>query len=306
MQVGVIGLGRHWRQHYRPALRALRDRFQVALVCDQIYRRALREARQLGCAAALGPTELLESDAVEAVLLLDEQWFGLWPLEQAGRRGKPAFCRGDLLAGEPDVERLRQQALGRGPAVLAGLTARYAPVTADLLGLLAGRLGPARGVACDFFVPRPPGPAPGLPVPLSLLDWCAAVLDAEPASVLAAGTEAGDFASVLLEFADGRRAQLTGFRADEAWHPPRLRVVAERGWAAVDLPGRLRWVDAEGRHELAVRGRPAAEEVLLDRFFHAVCSGQPPRPSLDDAGRLVAWLRAAERSRAEGARATIC
>jgi predicted dehydrogenase len=294
MQLGVIGLGRHWRQRYKPALRALRDRLAVRLVCDQVFQRARHEARQLGCAAALGPTELLHSDAVEAVLLPDAQWFGLWPLELACRLGKPVLCGDGPLPDEPDLERLRQLVQDSGLPVMAGLAPRHAPVTGALLDLLAGRLGPTRAVACDFFQP------PGSALPLALLDWCVRVLDAEPVSVLAAGSDAGGLASVHLEFPDGRQARLTGWSGPEAWHAPRLQVHAERGWASVELPGRLRWADAEGRHATTLRGQPQAEAILLDRFGDAVRSGRPPQPCLADACRLLTWLRAAERSRSEG------
>jgi predicted dehydrogenase len=299
MQLGVIGLGRHWRQRYKPALRALRDRLAVRLVCDQVYQRARHEARQLCCAAALGPTELLQCDAVEAVLLPDAQWFGLWPLELACGLGKPVLCGDDLLPDEPDLERLRQLVQASGLPVMVGMPPRHAPVTGALLDLLAGRLGPARAVACDFF--QTPGPG----LPLALLDWCALALDAQPVSVLAAGPDAGGLTSVYLEFPDGRHAQLTGWSGPEAWHAPRLHVHAERGWASVELPGRLRWADVEGRHATTLRGQPQAEAMLLDRFGDALRSGQPPQPGLADAGRLLAWLRAAERSRAEGRRVTI-
>ena len=308
MQVGVIGLGRHWQQRYRPALRALRDRFRVRLVCDQVEHLARREARRLGCGAALGPTELVESGDVEAVLLLDAQWFGLWPVEAACRAGKPVYCCGDLLPGEPDPDGLARQARESGVPVLVGLAPRHAAVTAALGRLLADRLGPARGVACDFLVaPGDAGPRrpAGLPVPPSLLDWCATILGAEPVAVLAGGTDDGAFASLLLEFPDDRRAQLTGWRSAEAWHAPRLRVLAERGWAAAELPGRLRWADADGRHVSAPRGRPPPEQELLGRFFHAACEGQTPEPSLADACRLLGWLGAAERSRAEGVRVAL-
>jgi predicted dehydrogenase len=306
MQVGVIGLGRHWQERYRPALRALRDRFRVRLVCDQVEHLARREARRLGCGAALGPTELLESDAVEAVLLPDAQWFGLWPLQLACRVGKPAFCSDDLLPGEADPDGLAGQARDSGVPVVVGLGPRHAAVTGALAQLLADRLGPARGVACDFIVPPgPAGPPAGLPVPPSLLDWCAAVLAAEPVSVLAAGTDDGAFASLLLEFPGDRRAQLTGWRTDEAWHAPRLRVFAARGWATADLSGRLHWADAEGRHGSAPRGQPPPEQLLLDRFFHAAAGRQPPEPNLSDACRILGWLRAAERSRAQGARVAL-
>jgi predicted dehydrogenase len=306
MQLGVIGLGQRWRTRYRPALHALRDQFHVSLVCDQVQQRAQHEARSLGCEAALGPTELLQSSAVEAVLLLDAQWFGLWPLQLACQLGKPVFCDDDLLVDETDLDSLLQRVRDTSLPVLVGMTSRHAPATAVLRELLGGGLGPARGLTCDFFLsPQLAGPGTvtgrrDLSVPLSLLDLCSQLFEAEPLRIAASGTASGDFTGALLEFPDDRRAQLTGWRSAEVWHAPCLRVVAERGWALVELPGRLRWTDAEGRHCYVPRGLPAPDEVLLDRFFHAVCSGQPPRPNLDEAGRVLGWLRAAERSRAEG------
>jgi predicted dehydrogenase len=275
-------------------------------VCDQVEDVARREARRLRCGVALGPAELLDGGEVEAVLLLDAQWYGLWPVEQACRVGKPVFCCDELLPGEPDPEGLARQAREGGVPVMVGLAPRHAAVTGALGRLLAERLGPARGVACDFLAaPAGAGGPARLPVPPSLLDWCAAVVGAEPVGVLAGGTDDGAFASLLLEFPGDRRAQLTGWRSAEAWHAPRLRVHAERGWAAADLAGRLRWADADGRHASAPRGQAPAEQVLLGRFFHAVAERQPAEPDLADACRVLGWLRAAERSRAEGVRVAL-
>src|SRR5689334_12805513 len=90
--VGIIGLGRHWRRRYAPALRALADLFEVAAVCDQIAQQAAAEGTRLGCPAAAGPSDLIERDDVEAVLLLDLGWPRLWPVERAAAAGKPVFC----------------------------------------------------------------------------------------------------------------------------------------------------------------------------------------------------------------------
>src|SRR5207237_4199630 len=92
LRVGVIGLGPRWQRRYKPALLALRRMYEVRVLFDQIPQQATREARRLGCDAVTGITSLLESDDVDAVLLLDSQWFRLWPIEQACRCGKPVFC----------------------------------------------------------------------------------------------------------------------------------------------------------------------------------------------------------------------
>src|SRR5262245_37514254 len=95
LRVGIIGLGRRW-QRYQPALMALRGLFEVVAVCDPHPGRAEQAARSVGCPAADGPTDLLERDEVQAALLLDPPWYGLWPVEQACRVGKPVFCAAPL------------------------------------------------------------------------------------------------------------------------------------------------------------------------------------------------------------------
>jgi predicted dehydrogenase len=303
LQVGVIGLGQQWRRRYKPALRALRDRFTVRLLCDQVHGLAAREARGLGCDAVLGPTELLDNDAIQAVLLLDAQWFRLWPLEQACRSGKPVYCLGDVAVGEKDLPGLVQQVRESRLPVMAGFGPREAWVTAALRDLLAGPLGPASGVVCNFVQPHPGAGAAASP-DAGLIDWCAGVVGAEPVSVVATRTEDGSFTSLLLEFPEGRRAQLTGWGASAVWHAPRLEVIAERGWAQAELPGRLRSVDADGWHSESRRGRPP-EQLLLERFAQSVRAGQPPQPNLEDACRVVAWLHAAEQSHKEGRRVQV-
>ena len=66
LRVGVIGTGRRWRRHFRPALLGLLHRFDLRAVCDPVPARAEREARLLGCSAAAGPRELLSSSDIDA------------------------------------------------------------------------------------------------------------------------------------------------------------------------------------------------------------------------------------------------
>src|SRR4051812_48881855 len=97
--VGVVGLGRQWRQQYRPALLALAPLFEIRALYDQTHRRAVGEARRLNAEAVGGVTALLEHPGVEAVLLPDRQWFGLWPVEAACRGGQAVLWGGWAGAG---------------------------------------------------------------------------------------------------------------------------------------------------------------------------------------------------------------
>jgi predicted dehydrogenase len=309
LRVGVIGLGQRWQQRYRPALRALRDRFAVQTVCDQVPQRALAEARRQGCAAAAGPAALLETD-VEAVLLLDAQWFQLWPVERACDLGKPVLCCAELEQDEhADAVCCRVRDIGL--PVLAELAPRQAPALARLRHLLESHLGPARLVLCDAVDPvdwQESGTA-------ALLDACSTLLEPacrpsvlpacrpfvlnEPTAIESHGLPDDRFTSLFLRFADDRAVQLTRRTVPHVQPRVRFRVVAERGSATAVLPGRLAWTDAEGTHSVTIRGQRSTV-LLLEKFYRVVREGQPPAPGLDEALRPLRWLQAAQRSRREG------
>ena len=308
LAVGVIGLGRRWRTCYQPALRALAERFQVIALCDQAAEQAHQEARRLDCATAAGPTELLERPDVDAVLLLDPQWYGLWPLEAACRLGKPVFCC-DLLAREDShADRLHRLVQEAGLPVMVGMTAAFSPALARVRELLASRLGAPRLLLGSVLAPEgrqegETGQAPALP-PLPafspLLGWCAALLEGEPRRVLANGLEAGGLASLLLDFGDGRAAQLTRVTGCPAGHRAwQLELAGEHGTAAAEA-GQVRCWGPDGQLTYTVaRPRPMTR-VLLEAFHQALTDGRPPQPGLAEAYRLLRWRRLARQSRAEG------
>ncbi len=285
LRVGVIGLGPLWRRQYAPALRGLRDRFEVAAVCDQVHERAARAAKRLGCVAAGGPTDLLERDGVEALLQLDAQWYGLWAAARACAAGKAVFCCPPAELGGAEGNALRRQAETSGAPVMLALPLRVSPALAQLRELLAVELGGARVVLASAGAT---GPA-GLTL-LDLLDACAALLGGEPARVTRAETAA--LSSVVLDYGDGRSAQLAVYRSPRPAAPARIEVLAEKGRAELRLPDRLSWCAPGGRHA----HRPAAPfspaRALLERFHGAAC-GTAAAPGLGEAARLLGVLEAA-------------
>jgi predicted dehydrogenase len=316
VRVGIIGLGRHWRRRYLPALLALRDRFQVRSVCDQMPQRSAEKARRLGCKPAGGPTEMLERDDIDALLLIDRQWYGLWPLEPAARAGKPVFCRPSLEL-DPHADALHKRVQEAQLPVMVELAPRLAPATMRLRQLLEGTLGSAQSVYCRFGQcyreRRRPAPAyhraPSIlgAEGIALLDWCTTILGSEPASAHLTGEDTATFANLLLDWPDGRTAQITRWRtragtalprsATGDWRSPRLQVLAARGTVTVELPNRVSWADAEGQHRLILPATRPLAELQLEAFHTALMTGQPPRPSLSDAHRVLSWLRAAATGR---------
>jgi predicted dehydrogenase len=299
--VGVIGLGPLWHKRYRPALLALRSLYRVAALCDQVEQRAALEARPLDCLVASGPTDLVENDDVEAVLLLDPQWYRLWPLEAACRLGKPAFVCGSLALDDAHADRLYEQVRASRLPVMLEMPARAAPVLGRLRDVLATELG-----ACRVLLGEAAEPA-GAQAPAAgdlavLLDCGTALLAGDPVSVLATGDERGAYAGMVLEFDDGRFFQVSRWRGVVPRGGLRLQAVAERGTATVHFPNRLHWSDAGGGHTHVLPGDRPVGQILLERFLDVVRAGRSPEPSWEEAYRLLGWLRAAGRSRAEGRR----
>ncbi|HEY7423769.1 MAG TPA: Gfo/Idh/MocA family oxidoreductase [Gemmataceae bacterium] len=299
LRVGVIGLGRRWRR-YRPILMKLRDHVEVRAVHDQIVRRAESEARRLHCTATMGPVELLDRPDVEAVLLCDDQWFGLWPLEHLCRTNKPVFCALSPADDDAHADALRQRIQESGLPVFMALGPLLTPATRFLRQLLTHRLGAARLVRADWSMPL----ARDLlnsPAVLPLLAGCAWLLDDRPRSVWTIDGEDASFVTLVLRFGGERLVQVTLWTATAGRTPGRFEVVAESGTATAELPRHLRWRDADGQHGQRLPPR-SAEQSGLEHFILALRAGQPLRPSFEDAYQALTWLRAAVRSRTEGRR----
>lgn len=299
LRVGVIGLGPRWRSRYRRALLTLRDLFQVRALCDATRAKATKEARRLRCAAAAGPTDLFQRDDLDVALLADDDWYGLWPVEAACRAGLPLLCAVPLDHDDAHADDLLRQVQESRLPVMVELGHRFAPATARLRQLLDGGLGPARLIigSCHTAQGHPAG-APLLP-PLDLLDWCADLLGGAPRSLQATGAGEG-LTSLVLDWEDGRAAQLTVHACAPRDSRFRLQVLSVRGTVEVCLPRRLVWSDVSGRHVETLPGGTFPARSLLQSFHQAVREGRNPQPDLADAHRLLTWLRAALRSRDEG------
>jgi predicted dehydrogenase len=298
LNVGILGLGARWQTRYAQALRSLNGHFHVRAVADAIQDRADHEARALGCSAAAGPTELLEHPDVDVLFLLEAAWYGLWPVEQACRVGKPVLCAVPLEQDE-HAARLVQQVQERNLVLMMEMLLPLEQMTQRLKPLLAGPLGPARLVLCDW-AQSGAGSAPPL---AALLDWCAELLGTVPVSTLATVAPEARLASTLLEFPQGRAVHVL-HRPGPQRGRLRVEVVTAHGKIHVDGTRHLRWSDADGRHTVVLpRGRQALPQ-LLERFYQVV-TGAAVAPSLQWAERSLRWLRAVTRSQAEGRKVSI-
>jgi predicted dehydrogenase len=300
IRLGIIGLGRRW-QRYRIALAQLSKHVQIRAVCDQVGQRAETVARQLRCAAAGGAIDLIERDDVDAVLLLDRQWFGLWPLEQASRQGKPVFCATSLTAESPYADRLHALLQESGVRVMMALLPCAAPSFGRLSEVLQQRLGPARFVRADAILPARTARMRGEQLlrsglALSLFHACRTLIGDSPLNSVTHLPEASSFASAALEFEQGRVALITLAAGVAGRSSCRFEVRGEKGAAVASGPGCVRWSDSEGYHSHRL-AMPSLHQYLLERFVQALRTGGPSRPSFDEAYQGLLWQRAALRGR---------
>ena len=307
LRVGIVGLGRRFAR-YLPALATPGSPLEVAAVCDATPGRAGRVARRLGCAAAVGPVDLLDRPEVDALLLFDAAWYRLWPLERAAAAGKPVFCDIPLHHDDAHADALWGRLADSPVPVLMAPAPELAPAFQGVRRLLDEALGAPRLARWDVAGPSRGGRVPSSaavlrarPV-LGLLRACAVLMGGEPAGVRATAPEGSGFASLVLDFAGGRAAQVTLATGPGVRRASRLEVAAERGGASAVLPRRLRWNEAGGEHAVRL---PGAAGDLLGRFAAAVASGEPPRPGIADAYRALGWWRACLRSQAAGGRVGI-
>jgi predicted dehydrogenase len=330
LRVGLVGLGSTWESRYRPALRALSDRFEVHAVCEPVAHRAEIAARDFGAAAVDGFRALAEREDVDAVLVLSGQWFGPLPILAACDAGKAVYCAAPLDFPPEQARAIKLRVERSGVAFVAEFARRHTPATLRLKELIATRLGAPRLLFCHQRISteasngRTAPKATFLPTHemIELVDWCRYVVGREPTSVLGLSHDAAsgrekDYEMMSLDFApsgggpgSGVTAQISSGRYMPAdWHeavtyrpPAALQVACEHGVAFIDLPSTLVWFDKAGRHMESLDSERPVGEQLLNQFHRSVTSLVRNTSGLQDAFQSIEIVQKACASHAEGRR----
>jgi predicted dehydrogenase len=230
-------------------------------------------------------------NGIDALLLLDPAWYGLWPIDQACRAGKPVFCAMPLERDDAHVDAICQSVRERQLPVMMGMALRFCPVLDPLRQLLADKLS-LRLLLWDLVLPERPGPL-GCPVGIgtAVVDVALSLLGREPARVEATGGQSETARGIAFHYPNGRATQFRWCRAKVSRPILEMKLIADNGYVQARPPRRMAWTDGAGRHVfVAPRGRPVAE-VLLERFADVVRGRLGPEPSLEDAYRALGWLR---------------
>ncbi|MEO1498304.1 MAG: Gfo/Idh/MocA family oxidoreductase [Planctomycetota bacterium] len=332
LKVGVVGLGPTWHSRYRPALGALRARYEVRAICDPVAHLAHQAAEELEARPIDGFRALAAADDIDAVMMLSGRWYGALPILAACDAGKAIFCGASVEMGPDDATRLQSRLRRSGVAFMAELPFRLAPATTRLKELIATRLGQPRLLFCNerhtepACAPEPCGrqPASHTRRLIEMVDWCRYVADREPTSVQCvthegrAAAEADDYSLVTLGFGEAEEdaerrpvlAQIAcGGYVPAGWteaagfrRPADLQVVCERGIAFLDLPGSLVWFDDAGQHTESLQDERPVGEQLLMQFHRSVSSLVLKSSSLEDTFRALQIVLKASQSAVDGQR----
>ncbi len=330
LRVGIVGLGATWESRYRPALRALADRFEVRGVCEQVAHLASRAAADLSVTAVDGYRALIQRDDIDAILYLADQWYAAQPIFAACDVGKAVYSAISLPVDVEQTRVLRARVEASGIAFMAELPRRHAPATARLKELIATRLGQPRLLFCHRRVPlgrtaasSPPRDATSESRDLmELVDWCRYVVGSNPTSVIAvrhagpADNVGDDYHMMSLDFSmqgppgSGATAQIScGYYMPQQWEeavsfrpPAALQVACEKGIAFIDLPSSLVWFDSVGRHQESLEHERPVDEQMLLHFHRSVTSLVRQISGLDDTHQAMRVVHAAAESHLEGRR----
>lgn len=331
LRAGIVGLGLNWERRYLPALRTLADRFEVRGVCEEVFHRAERAARELNAIPVDGYRALAARDDIDVILCLSDQWYGVTPILAACDYGKAVYSAISFPLEASDATLLRERVDASGIAFMAELPRRHAPATIRLKELIATRLGRPRMLFCHRRVAvekqaigqRDRGTeSRDL---MELVDWCGYVAGTPPTSVVAVrhadATAPGldDYQMMSLDFSEhghvgsGCLAQIScGYYMPQQWEeavtfrpPAAMQVACENGIAFVDLPTSLVWFDTAGRHMESLESDRPVGEMMLSQFHRMVTSLVRHVSGLDDTLFAMHVVSAAAASQREGQRMSL-
>ena len=334
LRLGLVGLPDMWDARYRPALKALADRFEVRAVCEQVAVLAQQAARDLEATAVDGYQALAARDDVDAILLLSTQWFGPLPIYAACEHAKAVFCAATMNMPPEHARQIKLRVERAGIEFMAELPCRHAPATLRLKELIATQLGAPRLVFCHRRLSGLPqragqGLVRGADTEtqslIELVDWCRYVVDQEPTSVVGLshsnsdGESDFDYEMMSLDFTEpgqvgrGPVAQISsGNYIPSHWQeaitfrpPSALQVCCQRGIAFVDLPSTLVWFDDAGRHLESLESERPVGEQLLSQFYRTVTSLVRNASSLEDIYRALTIVTAGRASAEQGRRVAL-
>lgn len=329
LRLGLLGLSQDWITRHQPALRTLQDRFELAGVYCSVGAFADSVAREFATPRYDGFRELIRRDDIDAVMMLENQWYGILPILAACDYGKAIYCGSEITFDPQQAAQVRQEVDRSGVAFMAEFPRRFAPASLRLKELIATRLGPPKILFCHKRLTCEPSTLRHRTMQqkadqelMELIDWCSFIVGQRVRSIQCVqhcGDIDGltplidcevDYRSMSVDLsaptaAPGSTiAQIScGTYIPSEWHeaiayrpPAAVQVCCKNGLAFVDLPNGLVWFDEAGRHQESLDSERAVGHQLLSQFHRAVTSLVRKTSDLDDVYHGLLALQAARES----------
>lgn len=327
LRLALLGLSNDWRSRHLPALRVLRERFEISGVYCCVSSLADSVAREFGAAKFDGFRELIRRDDVDAVMVLDSAWNGTLPILAACEYGKAVYCGSEIEMDPQEAERLKHEVDRAGIAFMAEFPRRFAPASIRLKELLATRLGEPQLLFCHRRLTNEGNRSKSMLARadrelMELMDWCSYIVGRPIRSVqcsqhlcksAVACTNEPDYRSLSVDLSATDAplgttvAQIScGNYFPNAWHeaiayrpPASVQVCCEKGLVFVDLPNQLVWFDEAGRHQETLESDVPVGELLLNQFHRSITSLVRKMGDLNDVYQNLLALTAARESVSE-------
>ena len=313
LRLGLIGLSQDWGQRHAPALRLLRERFEVTGIYNAVSSLADKAVREFDSERFDSFRDLLASD-VDAVLFLEDSWYGTTPISAACDYGKAIFCGRQVDISLGEVGHLKPKVDESGVAFMSEFPRRYAPASLRLKELIVTRLGKPKLLFCHRRLPNSVGKKGERTLLaqhdrelIELIDWCSFIVGNRVRAVQGMrheGTAGLDYESLSLDLSGSDEepgatiAQIScGSYIRPQWPeaisvrpPASMQVCCERGMAYIDLPNSLIWFDEAGGHQESLDAELAVGQQLLTQFHRAVTSLIRKMGDLEDLNQSLAVL----------------
>lgn len=266
LNLGVLGLGQSWQQHWKPVLESAANRYRICAVYDTIDRVTQDEAQLLRCQPCESLQRLLDHPDLDVLFFCDPLWMRFWPMVEACRAGRPVLSALPLCC---DFE--HGQALIDAMDQASRVVHWFHPL-ADCSPLLEfqneiQQLGPVHYFAGQARVP----PTDDLLVAMSkLIEGCLPLFPSWPSHVQAVGPRSYSLpiGSGLVAYGEDWEAHISVLQVTEPLTNANsvrysLEVLAERG------EGQLHWPDIyEIQRPGESRRRTMQPEPIISQVIH--------------------------------------
>jgi hypothetical protein len=263
--------------------------------------RAQQLATDLRIPAVECVQQLFAEPQLDAIIILQNHWYGSVPIELALIRQKSILCLSQISAELP-IDKLKdwhERSSKLGLSIIFGFTRRYAPATIRLQELLASKLGRIRELElCIPMYRNTSHPSASHHSNLNIsspflegVDWCRHLFKRKM-QLLTAQDVSTTFATpcmaeILVPAWDAvpeahlKINQYIPLAGDEnpSW---KATVKCEHGQAELSGYRRISWQSGTESAREELLAERSALELLLDLFCRRMLSGLVPLPDLGD------------------------